>query len=183
MLVTGTLALLANPGTLAQTRPSLSAIANMVIQTNRVCSFSCQIVDSVIELNSFVKVMLTRNSVDNYFYVSSNYFEESEEILRARSAASLSLFSWPALDLSKVTPETMGYCQGWLGGGLWRGVLSPLRNVRFMRGLERHWAVHFPTGPNLHAFALQIIQGMGRGMIRHIDKLCQAFDCGSCARK
>ena len=50
----------ANPGTLAQTRPRLSAIASIVIQARRVESDSHHTVDSMIDANSFVKVTLIR---------------------------------------------------------------------------------------------------------------------------
>jgi hypothetical protein len=53
-----TFARLAKPGMLAQTRPRLSAIANMVIQTILVGAGSHHTVLSVIDENSFVKVIL-----------------------------------------------------------------------------------------------------------------------------
>lgn len=54
----GTRARSANPGRLAQTRPRRSAIASMVIQTSRTLAGSRQMVLSVIEEKSFVKVIL-----------------------------------------------------------------------------------------------------------------------------
>jgi hypothetical protein len=66
---TSTLARLANPGMLAHTLPFLSLIASIVIQTNLTASGSVQIVDSVIEVKSFVKVMLTRSTVEKHFYM------------------------------------------------------------------------------------------------------------------
>lgn len=53
-----TLARLASPGRLAHTRPCLSAIANIVIHTMRTGVSSHQIVLSVMELKSFVKLVL-----------------------------------------------------------------------------------------------------------------------------
>jgi len=53
---TGTRARLASPEIEARTRPCLSAIASIVIQTRRVPSGSHLTVDSVMLENSFVKV-------------------------------------------------------------------------------------------------------------------------------
>ena len=53
-----TLALFARPGMLPHTRPWQSAIASIVTHTILVSESSHQIVDSVIEENSFVNVML-----------------------------------------------------------------------------------------------------------------------------
>src|SRR5208282_5852257 len=51
------------PGIAPQTRPRRSAIARNVIQTTRVSLSSHQIVDSVMELKSFVKVMDTNGHI------------------------------------------------------------------------------------------------------------------------
>jgi hypothetical protein len=54
-LLSGTLAKLARPGMLHFTFPSLSARANIVIQTIRVWSSSCQTVEPRMVENNFVK--------------------------------------------------------------------------------------------------------------------------------
>lgn len=53
-----TCALFAKPGIDPHTRPFLSAIASIVIHTIRISAFSHQIVLSVMDENSFVKVVL-----------------------------------------------------------------------------------------------------------------------------
>lgn len=63
----------ANPGTLAQTRPRLSAMASIVIHAKRVESGSHQTVDSVIDANNFVNVTL----ISTLFYSRKQYLQLS----------------------------------------------------------------------------------------------------------